>query len=80
MAKVVIVVESTQVVIGNVFISYSASIIGTSNISYGADYQVNTGISVVANITAWRSKIIAEVLIKGSVIIDTDIIIFGSPV
>lgn len=79
MAKVIIVPSDPQVVDGQVLMGYGAAVIGPSNFSYGADYKVNTGISVGANLIAWKNKIIGEVAEQGVVIIATDVIVFGIP-
>lgn len=80
MAKVVICPNMTQVIEGIVLVGYSASVIGPPNFSYAGDYQVSTVISVAANLTAWKNKIISEVAEKGVTVVGADVIVFGSPV
>lgn len=81
MAKAIVVPTSTAVndATGAVSINYTASVIGPPNYSYGSDYVVNTGISVALNITAWRSKIIAQGAERGVTLLTTDVILFGLP-
>ena len=81
MAKAIVVPNGTSVddSNGDVRINYSASVIGPPNYSYGSDYIVNTGISVAANITAWRNKIIAQGAERGVTLLTTDVILFGLP-
>jgi hypothetical protein len=79
MSKAIVCHGSTQVSNSNVLIDYNVSIIGPPNFSYGSTYQVDTGISVSANLTAWKNKIIAEVVTRGITITGTDIIVFGAP-
>lgn len=79
MAKTIIVPLSTHVLNGAVLIGYSASVIGPPHFSYGSDYKIDTGISVAANLTAWKNKIIAEVSNQGTTITGADIIVFGIP-
>jgi len=80
MAKAIITV-SGMTLIGNVIIiGYSVGVIGPPNSVFITSYTVDAGITVAANITAWKNKIITEVAIQGVTIISTDIITFGSPV
>lgn len=79
MPKTIIVPVVTQVVSGVVQVEYSASVIGPPHFSYGADYKVNISISVGANLTAWKNKVIAEVAEKGVTIVGADVIMFGVP-
>ena len=79
MAKAIVCVGPTQVTNGLASISYSVSVLGTVPLSYGSDYIVNTGITVSANLTAWKNKIIAEVSSMGTTLLGTDIIVFGAP-
>lgn len=79
MAKAIVVTTNTDIQNTTVYIGYQVSIIGPPNYNFSSIYIVNTGISVAANLTAWKNKIIVEVSEKGPMIAATDIIMFGSP-
>ena len=79
MAKAIVCVGDTQVVNGIFSITYTVSVIDTVPFSYGADYTINTGASLAANLLAWRNKVIAECLTKGTTLLTTDVIVFGAP-
>lgn len=80
MAKAIITISGMQLISGSINIGYSVGVVGPPNAIFIANYVVDTGISVAANITAWKNKIIAEVAQQGVTIAGTDIITFGSPV
>jgi hypothetical protein len=80
MAKAIVSVSGMKLIGDVVQVGYSVAVIGTPNVVFKTGYNVDTGISVAANITAWKNKIIAEVATYGSTIIVSDIITFGSPV
>lgn len=80
MAKAIVVISSTQVENLVASVSYSASVInGGSPYSYGSSYTVNTGISLAANLTAMRNKVIAEAAANGVTLLTADVIVFGAP-
>lgn len=79
MAKAIACVGGTQVSNSVARIGYTVSVLDTVSFSYGADYQVDTGIGIAANLTAWKNKIIAEVATKGTTLLITDVIVFGAP-
>lgn len=79
MPKAIVCIGDTQLVNNVPIISYSVVVIGPPTYSYGADYQVNTLITVNNNLIAWRNKIIAQASEQGVTLIPTDIIIFGAP-
>lgn len=60
-------------------ISYTATVLGPPDYSYGSDYLVNTTISVGANLLAWRNKIIAQAAERGVTLAASDVIVFGTP-
>lgn len=80
MPKVIVCIGPTQVtILGTVTISYTASVIGPPSYSYGAEYVVDTGITLNANLIAWRAKIIAQALERGVTLLAADVITFGAP-
>jgi len=80
MAKAIVCVGTTQTDFGIVYINYSVSILDTVPYSYNSSYLVDTEISVTADLTAWKNKIITEALQKkNTVLVLTDIIVFGAP-
>lgn len=79
MAKAIVCIGSTQAQNGQATISYTVSVIGPPNYSYAADYLVNTGISISANLLAWRNKVIAQAVEQGVVLLASDVIVFGAP-
>lgn len=79
MSKAIVVPASTRVDSGIISVNYTVSIIGPPNVSYSADYIVNTGISVAANLLAWQNKVIADAATRGVTLLLTDVITFGAP-
>jgi len=79
MAKAIVCVGATNVFGAIPRIGYSASVIGPPTFSYASDYTVDTGISIAANLLAWRNKIIAEAAAKGVTLVASDVIVFGAP-
>lgn len=80
MAKAIVCTGTTQIVGATATISYTVSLLGPPNLSYSADYLVDTTISMNANLIAWRTKIIAEALARGVTLLTSDVIVFGGPV
>jgi hypothetical protein len=55
MAKAIVCVGNTAISNGEAQIAYSVSVIRTlAPFGYGGSYQVNDGISLAANLTAWK--------------------------
>ena len=79
MAKAIVCIGGTQVVGVQATISYTVSVLGPPNYSYAADYLVDTAISLVANLLAWRNKVIAQAVERGVTLLVTDVIVFGAP-
>ena len=79
MAKAMVCIGSTQVNMGTASINYSVSLIGPPNLSYSADYLVNTSITVTANLLAWRNTVISYAASKGITLLVADVIVFGAP-
>lgn len=79
MPKAIVCIGSTQLESGVPSISYTVSVIGPPNYSYGADYIVNTSISLMNNLLAWRNKVIAQAVERGVTLLAADIIVFGGP-
>jgi hypothetical protein len=80
MAKAVVCIASTQIVGENATLNYSVSVLGPPNYMYSSDYTVDVGISVAANLTAWRNKVITLAAEKGITLTLGDVIICGAPV
>lgn len=82
MAKAIVCIGGTQVneVSGAISISYTVSVLGPQNYSYGSDYIVNTTITLNNNLIAWRNKVIAQAAERGLVLAAGDVIVFGGPV
>lgn len=80
MAKAIVCVGSTQVEGSTASISYSVSVLGPPTYSYSSNYIADTGITVSANLLAWRNKVIAQAVERGVTLLLTDIIVFGGPV
>lgn len=80
MAKAIVCIGGTQLDGANVTISYTVSVLGPPNYSYGADYVVNTTISLNNNLLAWRNKVIAQAAEQAITLLTTDVIVFGGPV
>lgn len=80
MAKAIVCIGGTQMVGNNATISYTVTVIGPPNYSYGSDYLVNTTISLNNNLIAWRNKVIAQAAEQGVTLAAADVIVFGGPV
>lgn len=81
MPKAIVVPTTTSITNNQATVSYTCSLILPTNISYSSEYIVNTGIGLAANVTAWKSKIIAEATTMGSPgMVATDVIIIGNPI
>lgn len=79
MAKAIIVVGSTQMEGANASLSYTVTVLGPPNYSYASNYLVNIGLSVNANLAAWRNKIIAQAAEQSVTLAVSDVIVFGAP-
>lgn len=80
MPKAIVCVIGASIVNSSIpSLSYSVVVIGPPNYSYAADYEVNTSISLSANLLAWRNKVIAQALENVIVLTPSDIIVFGGP-
>lgn len=79
MPKAIVCIGPTQIVNDIPAISYTVSVIGPPNYSYGADFQVNTSLSINNNLLNWRNKIISQALENEVILLVTDIVVFGAP-
>lgn len=79
MAKAIVCVGQTQVESGQASVSFTVSLLGPPNLSYGSSYTVDTGLSVANNLLAWRNKIIAQAAERGITLAPSDVIVFGAP-
>ena len=78
MAKAVVVPTSTQVVGVNASISYTVSLIASTNVSYGSEFVINTSVAISTNITNWKNLIIAQAADRGVTLTVSDVILFGA--
>lgn len=80
MAKAVVCVSSTDVDdSGNINMHYTVSVLGPPTYSYGSSYIVNTGITVNANLNAWKNQVIAQAAERSVTLAGSDVIVFGVP-
>jgi len=79
MAKAIVCIGGTQMDGAIATISYTVTVLGPPNYSYGSDYAVNTTISLANNLLAWRNKVIAQAAEQGITLAAGDVIVFGAP-
>lgn len=79
MPKAIVCIGATQLVEDVPAIGYTVTVMGPPTYSYSSDYLVNTTISVNANLTAWRNKVISQAAERGVTLQISDVIVFGAP-